>query len=107
MSIIYQYRVRLADSDKGQWVEISKSVYIILKKKADVKDGVVTETRKLQMIDDEAIALSAAALDRYDAFYDQAFRQCLSNGMYDRWGKQLDLTLFNNARELSRKSMKS
>lgn len=41
------------------------------------------------------------ALKAYEDAHEDLFVQCLSNPVYNTWGKQLDMTKLNKAHELS------
>ena len=48
-----------------------------------------------------APAQEDAALQQYEAFFDQVFAQACSNGLFDAWGKRVDCTRLNEAHQLA------
>lgn len=47
------------------------------------------------------------ALKAYEEAHEDLFSQCLSNPVYNAWGKQVDMTKLNEAHELAYKLVKN
>lgn len=51
-------------------------------------------------------SLTNLALIKYEQAFDELFASCLSNGIFNRWGKQVDCTTLNEAHSLAQAVLK-